>query len=58
MRRRQAQFHIRLDNNVMDRLKNLAKEEGRTATELIREAVADLLKKRERSKCPRKGGNK
>lgn len=50
MRRRQAQFHIRLDKNVMDRLKNLAKEEGRTATELIREAVADLLKKREKQK--------
>ncbi len=54
MRRRQAQFHIYLDNNVMDRLRNLAKEEGRTATELIREAVADLLKKREKQKPKKK----
>ncbi len=50
MRKRQAQIHIYLDNNVMDRLKNVAKDEGRTATELIREAVADLLKKREKQK--------
>ncbi|MDA2920667.1 ribbon-helix-helix protein, CopG family [Desulfobacterota bacterium AH_259_B03_O07] len=50
MRKRQAQIHIYLDNNVMDRLKNVAKDEGRTATELIREAAADLLKKREKQK--------
>ncbi len=47
MRRRQAQFHIYLETTILDRLRELAKEEGRTTTELIREAVAELLKDRE-----------
>jgi len=55
MRKRDTQFHLYLDKEVMERLKTLAKEEGRTVTELLREAVADLLKKREIRKI-KKGG--
>jgi predicted transcriptional regulator len=50
MRQRSAQFLLRLDENILDGLRVLAKKEGRTATELLREAVADLLKKREMHK--------
>ena len=57
MRKRDTQFHLYLDKDVMDRLKTLAKEEGRTVTELLREAAADLIKKREIKKL-KQGGKK
>jgi hypothetical protein len=53
MRKRDAQFLIWFDRRVLERLKQVAEEEGRTVTELIREAVAELLRKRGKSK---KGG--
>ncbi len=54
MRKRQSQFHIYFDKDVLDRLRKVAKEEGRTVTELIREAVAELLRDRERGKPRRR----
>jgi predicted transcriptional regulator len=48
MRKRDAQFLIWFDRKVLDKLKQVAEEEGRTATELIREAVAALLRRREK----------
>lgn len=53
MRKRDAEFLVWFDRRILDKLKQVAEEEGRTATELIREAVAELLRKREKSK---KGG--
>ena len=55
MRKRAAQFLVRFDEKILERLKRVAEEEGRTVTELIREAVAALLRKRGKEK-PRKGG--
>jgi len=46
MRQRSAQFLVRFDEAILNKLRGVAKEEGRTATELIREAVAELLQKR------------
>jgi len=34
----------------MDTLKQIATEEGRTVSELVREAVADLIQKRQRER--------
>jgi predicted DNA-binding protein len=56
MRRRAAQFLVRFDEKILERLKQVAEEEGRTVTELIREAVAALLRKREKEKPKKKGG--
>jgi len=47
IRRRQAQMHLWLDKPILIRLQRIAKNEGRTATELCREAIADLLLKRD-----------
>jgi len=47
IRRRQAQMHLWLDKPILKRLQEIAKKEGRTATELCREAIADLLLKRD-----------
>lgn len=46
-RRRYGQFHLYLDEDILAQVKELAKKEGRTTAELVREAMADLLKKRE-----------
>lgn len=46
MRKRTAQFLIRFDERILETLQKVAKEEGRTVTELIREAVAEFLRKR------------
>jgi predicted DNA-binding protein len=46
-RKRDKQFLVWLDENIHERLKKLAKQEGRSVSELIREAIADLLTKRE-----------
>ena len=56
MRKRAAQFLIRFDEKILERLKQVAEEEGRTVTELIREGVAALLRKREKEKPKKKGG--
>ncbi len=48
MRQRSAQFLIRFDEAILNKLRKVAKGEGRTTTELIREAVAELLGDRER----------
>jgi len=47
IRKRQAQMHLWLDKPILDKLRKIAKSEGRTATELCREAIADLLLKRD-----------
>ena len=47
IRRRQAQMHLWLDKPILERLHKIAKNEGRTVTELCREAIADLLLKRD-----------
>ncbi len=46
-KRRFAQFHLHIDEEILDRLKAVAGKEGRAMAELVREAMADLLKKRE-----------
>jgi predicted DNA-binding protein len=46
-RKRDKQFLVWLDENIHERLKKLAKQEGRSVSELIRESIADLLTKRE-----------
>lgn len=50
MRKRDAEFLVWFDRRILDKLKQVAEEEGRTVTELIREAVAELLRKREKDK--------
>jgi cytidylate kinase len=47
VRKRHKQFLIWLDESIHSRLKKLAEKEGRSVSELIREAIADLLSKRE-----------
>lgn len=47
IRKRQAQMHLWLDKPILEKLRKIAKNEGRTATELCREAIADLLLKRD-----------
>lgn len=47
MRKRKAELRVRLDEGIYDTLKQIARKEGRTISELVREAMADLLKKRE-----------
>jgi len=47
IRRRQAQMHLWLDKPILERLQKIARNEGRTVTELCREAIADLLLKRD-----------
>jgi predicted transcriptional regulator len=53
MRQRNAMFHVRFEDHILEKLKQIAKKEGRTVTELVREAVAELLRERER-KTPKK----
>lgn len=48
-----SQFLVRFDKKILEKLKLVAEQEGRTVTELIREAVAELLRDRER-KTPKK----
>ncbi len=57
MRQRKAQFLVRFEDTIIEKLKHVAKEEGRTITEIIREAVAELIRDRERTK-PKKKGDK
>jgi predicted DNA-binding protein len=45
--KRHAQFHLWIDPEILNRLKALAEKEGRKMAELVREGMADLLKKRE-----------
>ncbi len=46
LRKRNAQFHLYLDEKVLDRLRAIAEKEGRTITELIREAIGNLLREK------------
>jgi predicted transcriptional regulator len=46
MRKRKAELRVRIDEDIYDILKQIAQREGRTVSELVREAVADLLKER------------
>ena len=46
VRKRNAQFHLYLDEKVLNRLRAIAEREGRTITELIREAVGNLLREK------------
>lgn len=45
-KRRYGQFHLYLDEEILARVKTLARKESRTTAELVREAIADLLQKR------------
>jgi predicted transcriptional regulator len=49
MRQRNAPFLVRFEDTIIEKLKHIAKEEGRTITEIIREAVAELIRDRERT---------
>jgi predicted DNA-binding protein len=46
VRKRNAQFHLYLDEKVLNRLRAIAEREGRTITELIREAIGNLLREK------------
>jgi len=48
MRKRRAELRVRIDGGVYDSLKQIARKEGRTVSELVREAIASLLRERER----------
>ena len=41
--------HLRIDERMLNELKSLADEEGRGISEMIREAIADLLRARKQS---------
>jgi hypothetical protein len=43
----QEQIHIRLDSRQTEQLRALAHEKGTTVTELMRQAVADMLTQQE-----------
>ncbi len=49
-------FLVRFDERILNRLRGVAEKEGRTVTDLIREAVAELLSYRERGIKPKTGG--
>ncbi len=55
MRQRNSAFLVRFEDHILERLKQVAKEEGRTVTEIIREAVAELLRDRERRQPKKRG---
>jgi predicted DNA-binding protein len=46
-KKRYGQFHLHIDEEILERLKAVARKEGRAMAELVREAMADLLRKRE-----------
>lgn len=48
MRKRTAELRVRIDKNIHNTLKRIAEKEGRTISELVREAIASLLRERER----------
>lgn len=45
MRKRKAELRVRIDEGIYDTLKRIAQQEGRTISELVREAIADWLRK-------------
>jgi len=55
-KKRYAQFHLYIDENILKRLKALAEGEGRKIAELVREGMADLLERRECKINKGKGG--
>lgn len=46
VRERSAQFHLYLDEKLLNRLRAIAEKEGRTVTELMREAIGNLLREK------------
>ncbi len=46
-RKRYAQFHLWIDLDILNQLKALARKEGRTTAEIMREAAAKILRERE-----------
>jgi len=55
MRKRASELRVRIDEGIMDTLKQIATEEGRTVSELVREAIADLIQKRQRGEEGERG---
>ena len=43
MRQRDVMIHINITREVRDELKEIAKKQGRTVTELVREGIAEVL---------------
>ncbi len=43
MRKRPKYIHVSLDEKTAERLKIIAKAQGRTVTELLREAIAKII---------------
>ena len=41
-----AQFHLRIDRNIYNQLSKIAKKEGRNLSDVIREAIAELINSR------------
>lgn len=46
-RKRYAQFHLWIDPDILSQLRALARKEGRTTAEIMREAAAKILRERE-----------
>ena len=46
-------YNINIDPKILKKLKQLAGEEGRTVSELIRQAIIDLLKEKNDGKAGR-----
>jgi predicted DNA-binding protein len=46
-RKRYAQFHLWIDPDILNQLRALARKEGRTTAEIVREAVAKILRERQ-----------
>jgi hypothetical protein len=53
MRQRNTRFPVRFEDKIIENIKLIAKEEGRTITELIRKTLAELIRDRER-RTPKK----
>lgn len=49
MRKRKAELRVRMDEGVYNALKRIAQQEGRTISELVREAIADWFRKKDRA---------
>ncbi len=51
-------YPFRLEEKMIERLRGIAKEEGRNLSDVVRQALADFLRKRERESKPKskKGG--
>jgi len=45
-----VKYNININPKILQRLKDLAEEEGRTVSELIRQAIIELLKEKRKGK--------